>query len=479
MFRNSSQITKTINILCCFLCALGSGSSYVYSAYGPQLGQRLNFNHTEVNIIGSFGNSGTYFTAPFWGFIIDKLGIKIPLWVSSSFLFIGYFGIHSFYAQHLTTNHNLFFISVLSTLVGMGGSGALLSALNATARSFTDKSRATASGIVLAGFGLSAFFYSFIAHEAFPGSTDAFLLALAIGTSISILSGAIGIKVIPSKSKKDPENHNEEQDPLVNDQIDSSENIIASNKNPLSIIPTVDFWILFLTMSLLSGTGLMWINNVGNVIQALFAYHHPHFDPIEVEQAQTKQVSLLSLNNCFGRILIGLTSDVMRRRYNIDRSFWLCVISISFIISQIVAQSIENPAHIGWATSLIGLSYGSLFAMGPVITLEIWGLESFSSNWGILSLAPAIAGPILNILFGRVFDSHSATNDEVDFYSKNEGMLNIPVSSTTCLQGRQCYSFVLHLTTLACFGALILSIFGTLRRKNNSPIFKQSDERSD
>jgi hypothetical protein len=50
---------------------------------------------------------------------------------------------------------------------------------------------------VAAAYGLSAFFFSAIAHIIFPGDTSGFLLVLAIGTSIPALIGLVTVKVVP------------------------------------------------------------------------------------------------------------------------------------------------------------------------------------------------------------------------------------------------------------------------------------------
>lgn len=393
-------------------------------------------------------------------------------------LFIGYFGIYSFYSGLIHSQNPVVWVSLLSIIAGMGGSGSLLSALNATARSFNDNTRATASGIVLSGFGLSAFFYSFISHEAFQGSTDDFLIALAVGTSISVLLGALFIKVVPPESEKVADN--EEGRPLFDENASLDEDILTSG-SPLAIIKSLDFWLMFLIIALLAGTGLMWINNVGAVVQALYAYHHPHYDSVTVAQAQTQQVSLLSLTNCAGRIIIGLISDYSHKKYKLNRAWWAAVISSAFVLSQVVAQSTKVPGQLGWATAMIGLSYGSLFAIGPVLTLEIWGLHSFSSNWGLMSLAPALAGPVLNLIFGGIYDSHAPTEDELEKYSKLENVFNVPATASTCLEGRACYISSLHLTTMACVIALALSIYCAKRRSSRTPIFREEtiDERSE
>lgn len=50
------------------------------------------------------------------------------------------------------------------------------------------------TGTVNSAFGLSAFFFSLIARELFPGKTESFLTVLVVGTTLPVLFGAIVIK---------------------------------------------------------------------------------------------------------------------------------------------------------------------------------------------------------------------------------------------------------------------------------------------
>lgn len=47
------------------------------------------------------------------------------------------------------------------------------------------------------------------------------------------------------------------------------------------------------------------MNNVGSISQALYAKMHPIYDEIEASKWQAAQVSILSLGNFAGRVLIG------------------------------------------------------------------------------------------------------------------------------------------------------------------------------
>jgi hypothetical protein len=66
--------------------------------------------------------------------------------------------------------------------------------------SLTRVQRAIAVGLVMSGFGLSAFFFSSISHILFPGNTSDFILVLGLGTSIPMIFGFFFVRRIPLPS---------------------------------------------------------------------------------------------------------------------------------------------------------------------------------------------------------------------------------------------------------------------------------------
>ncbi|CDO76364.1 hypothetical protein BN946_scf185011.g28 [Trametes cinnabarina] len=172
-------------------------------AYGPQLGERLKLTHTQINVIGLSGNIGVYGTAPIWGGIVDRRGPRMLMVIAFFSLLIGYLGIRQFFNNGLPDDAagiGLFPFCLLvlcGFLTGIGGNGGLVGSMNATAKSFPDQTRATANGIVISGFGLSAFLFSTIAHTFFPGNTSSFLFVLAVGTALPMILGFLFVQPIP------------------------------------------------------------------------------------------------------------------------------------------------------------------------------------------------------------------------------------------------------------------------------------------
>ena len=79
-------------------------------------------------------------------------------------------------------------LCVYSYLTGLGGCAAFAAAMKTSAINWPHN-RGAATGVPLAAFGLSAFFFSLFAQLVYPGSTGDFLMLLACGT--------FGLIVIP------------------------------------------------------------------------------------------------------------------------------------------------------------------------------------------------------------------------------------------------------------------------------------------
>jgi hypothetical protein len=93
--------------------------------------------------------------------------------------------------------HSAVLPAFLNLVAGAGNSAAFTAAMNAQAKSFSGSQRGSATALVLAGFGLSAFMYSALSHELFPGNTSDYLLLLAVGSSASFLLGIALVQIIP------------------------------------------------------------------------------------------------------------------------------------------------------------------------------------------------------------------------------------------------------------------------------------------
>ena len=227
----------------------------------------------------------------------------------------------------------------------------------------------------------------------------------------------------------------------------------------------------------------MYINNVGSISQALFARGNPDFDTVLSAQWQATQVSLISIANCVGRIALGSAADFGKHQWGWHRSYWMSVISIIFILSQIFMFNVEDVSNLWLASVTLGFGYGGMFGLFPIIVIEGFGLGEllnccvwshthpslqkahFSQNWGFLCLSPVLAGNLFSLVFGRNLDAHAPTptdvRHELDYYPR--GGLPSTDARHQCLEGRLCYIDSAKLTIIACFVSLLLSMLAAIR----------------
>ena len=240
------------------------------------------------------------------------------------------------------------FLALAMFLSGSGGAAGLSAAVNAAAKSFSDKTRATASGLVLAGFGLSAFAFSTLGHVLFGGDAGGLLLILSVGTGVPMFIASFIVRAVPPTTNdtqgyepvgsgdeelngyhsqhaslelprsRSPPIHRRTGSHDISKRADGSKPAGYSYK-PAELAASLDFWILAVILAILCGTGLMYINNVGSVALALTRQGSLEYDQRVVSSWQAKQVATVSIWNCLGRIIGGIFSDSCKTKFSMKR----------------------------------------------------------------------------------------------------------------------------------------------------------------
>jgi hypothetical protein len=154
---------------------------------------------------------------------VDSRGPRIPLACSFVCLLGGYSGIRYFYDSGLAPDAlsvpAIIFYALLlcSFLTGVGSSGGGTSSIYSTAKTFPDRAvcilltffllkiislitpwqRASATGLVISGYGLSAFLFSTISHIFFADRASPLLLVLSLGSSFPMILGFFFVRPVP------------------------------------------------------------------------------------------------------------------------------------------------------------------------------------------------------------------------------------------------------------------------------------------
>ncbi|KAH0586803.1 hypothetical protein H2248_005652 [Termitomyces sp. 'cryptogamus'] len=365
--------------------------------------------------------------------MVDTHGPRMPMASAFVLLLVGYTGIKFIFDAGVPTNANAnsstntisFFTSCVLVLCGFmtgaGGNSGFTGAVNSTAKTVPDKMRATATGIVISGFGLSAFLFSTVSRIYFPDNTSSFLGLLALGTSLPMIAGfffvrPISLPTTPGRSSlEEARGSREDRDEEVDDEHSGEQSTLLPlsfpslrtpspspspssqlrppslprhptntliNIHPPKLFKSIDFWLLFSILSTLAGTGITYINNVGLMSQALYIHSlqggggGATYDPTKAARYQANQVSLISLFNFAGRIFIGLLTDTLYHTHGLPRSTSLILVSTLFLLSQLLAAFlISDVAHLYITSMTLGFAYGSVFSLMPNVCLEWFGIS--------------------------------------------------------------------------------------------------------
>ncbi|ETN43774.1 uncharacterized protein HMPREF1541_11098 [Cyphellophora europaea CBS 101466] len=495
-FSSDPKRTRLISVIAATVISLACGTNYVYSAWAPQFAQRLQLSATQSNLIGTFGNLGMYASGIPLGIMVDA---KSPRWGVALGIVLfcaGYFPI----AQAYDAGPGAYSMPVLclfSFFTGAGSCSAFTASIKVAAVNYPE-SRGTATAFPLAAFGLSALFFAVIAL-AIPHDTYSFLVLLATGTvALPILSfpflntspphsySAISRRARRRKSSADEgpvidspsaplsrstspppcaADDDTADTPFLSDDDEASPEDLERSKTSeqfqrespdyrhldvrgWSLVYLPRFWLIFCLLGLLTGIGLMTINNIGNVTVALWKHSDRDVAPSFITRTQSMHVSILSFCSFCGRLLSGIGSDYIGRKYHASRFWCLIASSALFCAAQYVSIILENPHLLILISSITGVGYGMLFGVYPSIVADAFGIHGLSQNWGTMTLAPVISGNIFNILYGRIYDSHSIVEDNGD---------------RNCVLGRECYESAYVVTLFAAVGALVLSSWAVWR----------------
>ncbi|KAH8427471.1 putative MFS transporter [Aspergillus melleus] len=257
--------------------------------------------------------------------------------------------------------------------------------------------------------------------------------------------------VSKANSRTSRESHHDHD---ADDDDDALSDVVPDSPHPdirgLAMLPRVEFWQLFLTMALLSGIGLMTINNIGNSTKALWTYYDDSASSKFIQQRQVMHVSVLSFGNFIGRLSSGIGSDVLVKKLDMSRFWCLFISAVVFTLTQLAGSTISNPHQLVVVSGFTGVAYGFLFGVFPSLVAHTFGIGGLSQNWGVMTLAPVFSGNIFNLLYGSIFDRHSVVGDDGD---------------RDCPDGLGCYQAAYYTTFFSGLAGVVVCLWSILREK--------------
>uniref|UniRef100_A0A5B7AYR6 Putative Major facilitator protein n=1 Tax=Davidia involucrata TaxID=16924 RepID=A0A5B7AYR6_DAVIN len=216
-----------------------------------------------------------------------------------------------------------------------------------------------------------------------------------------------------------------------------------------------DFWLMFVSLVLASGSGLTVIDNLGQMSLSLGFSDSSIF------------VSMISIWNFLGRVGGGYFSEVIIRNYAYPRPVAMAVVQVIMAFG-LFFYAMGWPGAIYVVTVLIGLGYGAHWAIVPAAVSELFGLKSFGALYNFLTLASPAGSLIFSgVIASGIYDYEA----EKQASSKQQilgALFTIPFredESLTC-DGTICYSLTCGILSGLCIVAVVLSSIVVYRTRS-------------
>ncbi|GJJ69748.1 hypothetical protein EMPS_02096 [Entomortierella parvispora] len=460
--KHVSTSARALSFMAACAVALVSGTPYLYSTYANQLTTKLELTAIQSNIVAAGVHYGLFLSGPLFGRLVDSRGPRTVGLLSSGLLMTGYAGLSLTYSG-LFYSFGFFASFLFLILVGMGSQAGYMTSVSTNAHNF-QSARGIAMGVPIACFGLSALLFAQINNLFYKEDTQAFLLLVAKAIGGTILVSVLFLTVFPtqvvepvvqseaapasigvgtgigqvvlvphsavdddstdlSEDAEDRRRRTQERERLLQvDQAGHARNPTTTTAIAHQVPSGFQLFrtthvaqMLLLSVLFLSGPSLMYVTNAGNIIRSIYRDHmdDPSVPPsdedlIRLQQLQNFHVSLISLCSCLGRISVGLMSDVGRRGgskwWGVKRVGFLLYAGLCVWLGQTFGSRVESIQDLTSVSVLVGLGYGSVFGVAPTIVSEWFGVSNFGTNWGWISIAPAIGGQVFNLVFGSLYD---------------------------------------------------------------------------
>ncbi|CAL4999935.1 unnamed protein product [Urochloa decumbens] len=220
-----------------------------------------------------------------------------------------------------------------------------------------------------------------------------------------------------------------------------------------------DFWLLFFSLLLGSGSGLTVIDNLGQMSQSL-GYEETHIF-----------VSMISIWNFLGRIGGGYFSEIVVKDYAYPRAIALAMAQVLMAIGHFnFAMAWPGTMYIG--TLLVGIGYGAHWAIVPAAASELFGVKNFGALYNFLTVAnPAGSLVFSGIIASGIYDAEAAKQAQ---QRHNSTLLAMPARVVTMIseaapalkcEGAICFFLSSLMMSGFCIIAVVLSLILVYRTK--------------
>ena len=361
------KYTLWLTLLGTIITQFALGSVYTWSLFNSSLSARLNEPVSQVAFSFGLLSLGLALSSSVAGKLQERFGVKRVTMASGVLLGLGFF---------LTAHSNSLMMLWLSAglLVGLADGAGYLLTLSNCVKWFPER-KGLISAFSIGSYGLGSLGFKFI---------DSHLLATVGLEKTFIIWGAIVLVMIVfgATLMKDAPNHTATAN---NGVVENDFTLAESMRKP-------QYWMLAVMFLTACMSGLYVIGVAKDIAQGMV-----HLDGATAANA----VTVISIANLSGRLVLGILSDKMSR---------IRVITIGQVVSLIGMAALLfaplNATTFFAAIACVAFNFGGTITVFPSLVSEFFGLNNLAKNYGVIYLGfgiGSICGSLIASLFGGFY----------------------------------------------------------------------------
>lgn len=312
------------------------------------------------------------------GFLSKKVSPKIYLIISGILFIIG------FMIASLTGDSPAMLYLGFGVFCGLGSGFAYNAIMSTMSQWFPDK-QGMISGIMLMGFGLSAFIvgklYAFITPT---DTTDTWKMTFRMmGIIVCIILIICGL--IFAKPKSDFVPPTAAKKKAVREP--------ASDITPGQMVRKPSFWMYYIWAIVVSAAGLVLVSQASGIATQV--------GPNVSDGNIATVVGLISILNGIGRVFFGTLFDKVGHKVTMILDMIIFVVAALILILAIVSG---NFAFIVLGFVVGGFAYGGVTPTNSALISDFFGRSNYSMNFSLINTNLIIAS-FASTIAGKLFDS--------------------------------------------------------------------------
>lgn len=339
---------------------LFAGLIYGWSLFRVYISETFDWSASQLSLTFTISMIGFCLGGLFAGFLLKRLSTKVVLWISAAMIFAGFFGSSMLQSVDPDTGITMLYICY-GALCGTGVGITYLAVISTINMHFRDIA-ATASGIMMMGFGLGALVLGTVV-KMLVESIGLFTTfkALAFAMPIVIVLGSFFI--VPVKKS-----------------LDKGKGV--ADEEDIVMFKTPQFWGFFVWQVLLGSAAMLVINAA---VPIAMMYGVPTIVALTV-----------SLLNGVGRVIFGRVYDKFSHKLTMFLDITVMLAGGALLYFGSMGS---NSVLVGIGLLSVGLSFGGVPPTVSSFVMDQFGAKNYSVNFSVMNFAiipSAIIGPMVS-----------------------------------------------------------------------------------